>query len=331
MSGPEIHNITVVGAGLMGHGIALDFALAGYDVRLHSRSEASLRRGFGLLNDSVQRLIDVGALARESAESVLDKIKSSALLEESVADADLVVETVYEQVDLKREVFRELGRLAPEHAILASNTSSIMPSEFTSSAERPERVLVAHYANPPFLMPVVELVRSEWTSDETLSKITAFYKGIGKRPIVAQKEVPGFILNRLQVALLREALWLVKNGVASAQDVDFGIKSSIGRRWAVAGVFEVLELAGLDLVAEIGSGLFPHLATDDEIPDVLKAKVAAGDIGAKSGRGFYDWTPESADELRSRIARALVEIESWQNPSTGEPRPRFLVAEPPSE
>ena len=314
MSRPEIHNITVVGAGLMGHGIALDFALAGYDVRLHSRSEDSLRRGFDLLRGSIDRLIDVGVVTGDNADAVLKKITSSPQLEEAVADADLVVESVYERVDLKRGIFRELGRLAPEHAILASNTSSIMPSEFASYAERSDRVLVAHYANPPFLMPVVELVRSEWTSDDALSKLSDFYKGIGKRPIVAQKEVQGFVLNRLQMALLREALWLVENGVTTAQDVDFGIKSSIGRRWAVAGVFEVLELAGLDLVAEIGSGLFPHLATDDEIPDVLKAKVAAGDVGAKSGKGFYDWTPESADELRSRIARALVEIESWQNP-----------------
>ncbi|MDP7578139.1 MAG: 3-hydroxyacyl-CoA dehydrogenase family protein [SAR202 cluster bacterium] len=313
VGGSDIRNVAVIGAGLMGHGIALDFALSGYNVRLHSRTENSLKRGFAMLQSSVQRLIKIGVLKQDESKEVLEKVTLSSVLSDSLADVDLVVESVYENVELKRRVFQELGRIAPRAAILASNTSGIMPSKFALDSERPDKVLVTHYANPPFLIPTVELVRTQYTSDETISKVCDFYAKLGKRPIVAQKEVPGFILNRLQLALFREALWLVENGVATPQDVDFGIKSSIGRRWSVAGVFEVFELAGLDLASEIGRHIFPHLSTEKEVPRVLLEKVASGDVGAKSGKGFYEWAPESVEELQQRVARALVTIESWQD------------------
>lgn len=309
----DIRNIAVIGAGLMGHGIALDFALSGYNVCLHSRTEDSLKRGLAMLQSSIQRLIGIGILKEGESNDVLNNIRLSPVLEESVEGVDLVVESVYENVELKRNIFQKLGRVTPHEAILASNTSGIMPSEFALDSERPDRVLVTHYANPPFLIPTVELVRTKYTSDETISRISDFYGRSGKRPIVAQKEVPGFILNRLQLALFREALWLVENGVASPQDVDFGIKSSIGRRWSVAGVFEIFDLAGLDLASEIGRLVFPHLSKEEEIPSILMEKVASGDVGVKSGRGFYNWTSESMEELQTRIARALVTIESWQN------------------
>jgi 3-hydroxybutyryl-CoA dehydrogenase len=161
------------------------------------------------------------------------------------------------------------------------------------------------------LVPLVELVRGPQTSDQTVQTLSELLRRIGKRPIVVQKEVPGFILNRLQGALLREALWLVEQGVASPQDIDIAIRNSIGRRWAVAGVFEIFELAGWDLLASIASGLFPHLAVTTETPTPLKDKVDRGELGVKTGKGFYEWTPESAEALRRRIAHALVTIEQW--------------------
>lgn len=310
-NGTSIQNIAVIGAGLMGHGIALDFAISGYNVYLHSRTEDSLNRGADMLQSSIQRLIGIGVLKEGQSGDILKNIKMSLELEESVEGVDLVVESVYENVELKRDIFQKLGRATPHETILASNTSGIMPSEFALDSERPDKVLVTHYANPPFLIPTVELVRTKHTSDETILKVSDFFEKLGKRPIIAQKEVPGFILNRLQLALFREALWLVENGVATPQDVDFGIKSSIGRRWAVAGVFEIFELAGLDLASEIGRLIFPHLSKEEKIPSVLMEKVASGDVGIKAGRGFYKWNPESMEELQTRIARALVTIESW--------------------
>ena len=233
-------------------------------------------------------------------------------MEEAVSGADFAVESVFEDLDLKRRVFADLDRLCPGRAILASNTSGLMPDSFVPETGRRDRVLVTHYANPPHLIPLVEVVPASATSDAALQAACSLLERVGKRPIVVRRQVPGFVLNRLQFALLREALWLVENGVAAPRDVDYALSNSIGRRWSTAGIFEVFELAGWDLVASIAGNLLPHLAAGPEVPALLRDKVARGELGAKTGRGFYQWTPESAEELRRRIAAALVEIEKWQ-------------------
>ena len=309
MKADEIRQIAVVGAGLMGHGIAQEFALFGYDVRLHSRSEESLQKALQNIRDNLDRVVELGLVTREEAASVPTRIRTGTHLAETVQDADLVIESVYEDLALKRQIFAALDQACPQRTILASNTSGLMPSEFASVTRRRDKVLVAHYANPPYLIPLVEIVPTEWTSDATIATVSDLLNKLGKRTIVVRREVPGFILNRLQVALLREALWLVENGVATPQDVDVGIKSSIGRRWAVAGIFEIFEIAGWDLLMAIASGIQPHLASAPEVSPVLREKVERGELGVKTGKGFYEWTPESAAELKQRIATALIKIE----------------------
>jgi 3-hydroxybutyryl-CoA dehydrogenase len=311
MTVDEIRHIAVVGVGLMGHGIAQEFALAGYDVHLHSRSEESLQTALKGIQANLLRLVGMGVVTREQVEAVPTRLHLSPVLAEAVSDADVVIESIYEDVALKRQIFQALDTLCPAHTILASNTSTLPLSQFALGLHRPDKVLVVHYANPPYLIPLVELVRGPETSDDTVTIMSALLTCIGKRPIVVQKEVPGFILNRLQGALLWEALWLVQNGIASPQDIDIALKNSIGRRWAVAGVFEIFELAGWDLLNAIAAGLFPHLASSSEVPQVLTDKVARGELGVKTGKGFYEWTPESAEALRQRIAHALVAIEQW--------------------
>ncbi len=311
MTVDEIKHIAVVGAGLMGHGIAQEFALAGYDVHLHARTAGSLQTALNNIDTNLKRLIGMGAVTREQAELVPARLHSSTAFADTVANANVVIESVYEDVTLKHQIFQALDTSCPADTILASNTSTLPLSQFATDLRRPDKVLVAHYANPPYLIPLVELVRGPETSDDTVTTMSALLTRIGKRPIVVQKEVPGFILNRLQGALLREALWLVQNGIASPQDIDIALKNSIGRRWAVAGVFEIFELAGWDLLNAITAGLFPHLASSSEVPPVLKDKVARGELGVKTGKGFYEWTPESAEALRQRIAQALVAIERW--------------------
>ncbi len=311
MTVDEIKHIAVVGAGLMGHGIAQEFALAGYDVHLHARTAESLQTALNNIQANLERLITMGVVTREQAEVVPARLHPSTVLAEAVADADVVIESVYEDAALKRQLFQALDTLCPAHTILASNTSTLPLSQFATGLRRQDKVLVAHYANPPYLIPLVELVRGPETSDETVTTIATLLTRIGKRPIIVQKEVPGFILNRLQGALLREALWLVQNGIASPQDIDIALKNSIGRRWAVAGVFEIFELAGWDLLNAIAAGLFPHLASSAGVPQVLKDKVARNELGVKTGKGFYEWTPASAEALRQRIAQALVAIERW--------------------
>ena len=307
----EIRKVAVVGAGLMGHGIAQECALGGYEVRLVSRSKESLERALHNIRGNLDRLMGFGIVSREQAEVVPDNIYPTTECAEAIDSADVVIESVYEDLELKKQIFQQLDEMCSERTILASNTSSLMPSAFAAATRRPDRVLVTHYANPPYLIPLVEIVRARNTSDETVVTISGLLEKLGKRTIVAQKEVPGFILNRLQAALLREALWLVENGVASPQEVDVGIRNSIGRRWAVAGVFEIFDLAGWDLLLNMVSELQAHLSASPKVSSVLAEKVQCGELGVKTGKGFYEWTPGAAEGLRERIAQALIEIEKW--------------------
>lgn len=295
----------------MGHGIAIELALAGYDVRLHSRSEESLERARGMIRSSLERLQDLGKVTEQQAQSIPDSVRMSIDLGELVADADLVIESIYEDIDAKTKVFAQLDDLCPDHTILASNTSSFLPSRLAAATTRPDKVINAHFLNPPFFVPLVEVVPTDETSEETTATVMELLASLGKQPILVEREVPGFVASRLQMALLREALWLVENEVASAEDVDKAISAGLGRRWATAGVLQVLEVAGWDLISRVAADVFPHLSNTDD-PTLLNDLVERGDIGLKADKGFYEWTPEKAEELRRRIAKGLVEIDKFQ-------------------
>jgi len=292
----------------MGHGIAIEFALAGYDVRLHSRSEESLERARGMIGDSLERLRDLGRISEQQVESAPGLVRMSTDLANVVSNADLVIESIYEDIDAKTELFGRLDELCPDRTILASNTSSFLPSRLTAATTRPHKVINAHFLNPPFFVPLVEVVPTVETSEETTSVVMELLTSLGKQPILVEREVPGFVASRLQMALLREALWLVENEVASAEDVDKAISAGLGRRWATAGVLQVLEVAGWDLISRVAADVFPHLSNADD-PALLLEMVERGDSGVKAGKGFYEWTPEKAEELRRRIAKGLVEID----------------------
>ena len=308
MSEHRIERIAVIGAGLMGHGIALELAAHGYAVALQDRDQAALERARGAMAEGLARLAEIGRITPEAAAEAPARIAVGTDARAAVADADLVIEAVSEDLGLKRSLFRDLDAWAPPRAVLASNSSSFMPSLLAAATERADRVLVAHYFNPPHLLPLVELVRGGQTSDETIETMRALYTGIGKRPAVVQREAPGFVGNRLQMALLREALAIVEAGIATPRDVDTIIKSSFGRRLAVAGVFEVFEAAGWDLTLAVADQLFPAIDRSTEPPQSLRDKVARGELGLKAGKGFYAWTPEEAAALRRRIGEGLAAI-----------------------
>ncbi len=307
----EIHRIAVIGAGIMGHSIAQDFALAGYDVALNARSEESLARARGAIEGDLKRLVGLGVITGQKAATVLPRIRTTPVLEEAVRDADAVFESVFEDVVLKTEIFQQLDALSPPHAILASNTSSLRMSDFVGGIGRRDKALMTHYINPPHLVPLVEVTRTEHTSEETIETICTLLTRAGKRPVRLEQEIPGFIVNRLQAAMVREALSLVDKGVISAEGLDAVIKTSFGRRWAVAGIFEVWELVGWDLVLAACGGLLPDLESGTELAPLLKKMVDRGDLGVKSGKGFYQWTPEEAEAVRHRIAQALVKIDKF--------------------
>ena len=304
----NIRGVSVIGAGLMGHGIAIEFALAGYDVRLHSRSEQSLDRARGMIRDSLERLRDLGGVSGQQTELAPARIRMSTDLMETVEDADLVIESIYEDMDAKTEIFRQLDELCPDRTILTSNTSSLLPSRLAAATTRPGKVINAHFLNPPLFVPLVEVVPTAQTSEETIGVVMELLTSLGKQPLLVKREAPGYVVNRLQMALLREALWLVENGVASAEDVDKAISAGLGRRWATTGVLQVLEVAGWDLISRVASDVFPHLSNSDD-PSLLHDMVERGYSGVRTGKGFYEWTPEKAEELRRRIAKGLVEID----------------------
>jgi 3-hydroxyacyl-CoA dehydrogenase len=314
MTDSHIDRIAVVGAGLMGHGIAQDFALAGYQVRLHDQSDAFLERAIRNVRANMLMLASLGRLNADRIEPAVAAITPSTDLAASVSDADLVVEAIYEDLSAKHALFASLSSLCRPATILASNTSSFMPSRLAEAVSRPDRLLVAHYFNPPYLLPLVEVVPGPRTSKQTIETMVNLLEKIGKRPVVLTKEATGFVGNRLQFALFREALAIVDQGIASPEAVDQVVKFGFGRRLAAAGPFEVFDLAGLDTIMAVAAQIFPELATSSsgagQVPELLRHKVQQGELGVKSGRGFHEWTPEKIEELRTRLSQALALAES---------------------
>ena len=243
-----ISQISVIGAGLMGHGIAQEFASAGYQVFMHDVTEEHLKTAQTQIESNLGMLAENGVIAKENIASTLQRIQTATKLSTVAENADFVVEAVTENLALKQQIFEELDTICPSHTILASNTTALMPSQIGVKAKRKDKILNTHYFNPPYLIPLVELIRSPDTSDETVAVTFNLLTTIGKTPAIIEKEALGFVGPRLQAALIREAFAIVEQGIASAETVDLVVRNSFGRRLSVAGPFEVFELAGWDLV-----------------------------------------------------------------------------------
>jgi 3-hydroxybutyryl-CoA dehydrogenase len=308
MNMKPIRQIAVVGAGLMGHGIALDFAVAGFQVALQDVDEVRLRQAMGRIQATLPMLAAAGRFPPEEVGAIAARVHPHAALPAATAHADLVVESVFEDLSLKQAIFQELDRACPPHTILASNTSSLPPTRLAAATARPEKVMVAHYFNPPYLLPLVEVVMGEATSEETASAVCGLLAQAGKKPVLLKREAPGFVVNRLQAALVREAIAIVDRGIAAPEDVDAALRYGLVRRLAVTGALEPLDLAGLDLALTVAKALLPDLESSPQVPAGLRERVERGQLGVKSGQGFYSWTPESAAARSRAIAQALLEI-----------------------
>ena len=299
--------IAVIGAGLMGHGIAQEFASAGYQVHLHDVTDEQLQTARTQIERNLNVLAKNAIIETESVHSTLERIQTDTALEAVAEDADFVVEAVIENLALKQQVFEKLDAICQPHAILASNTTALIPSQIGVNAKRKDKILNTHYFNPPYLIPLVELIRSPETSDETVSVVSELLTAIGKTPAIIEKEVPGFVGPRLQAALIREAFAIVEQGIASAETVDLVVRNSFGRRLSVAGPFEVFELAGWDLVLAAFEDLYKDLNSSSDINPLLREMVNTGQLGVKSGQGFYNWTDQGIQELRDRMNNTLIQ------------------------
>lgn len=313
MTNAQIERIAVVGAGLLGHGIAQEFALAGYLVALHDQTDEILRHALETIRGNMALLASLGRIDCAQIAPALAAITTSTDLGVTVAGADLVVEAICENLAAKQALFLALSLLCGPETIFASNTSSFMPSRLAEVLAKPERLLVAHYFNPPYLIPLVEIVPGPRTSSQTITTMVKLLEKVGKHPVVLKQEATGFVGNRLQFALFREALAIVEQGIASPEAVDEVVKYGFGRRLAVAGPFEVFDLAGLDTILAVAAQIFPELAASTDaavqVPELLRRKVEQGLLGVKSGQGFHEWTPEKIAELKTRLTRALAQAD----------------------
>jgi 3-hydroxybutyryl-CoA dehydrogenase len=303
----DIKNICNLGTGTMGFGTALTFAKAGYSVRMFGRSDASIERGFKSINAALATYRENNLVAQADIPAIVARIKGVTTLEAATEGADFVIESVTEDLNVKREVHAKIDKLCPSHTILATDTSGLSPTAIAEVVSRKDKFVVAHFWNPAHLLPLVEVVPGAHTAQETVDITVKLLEGIGKKPIPLKREAPGFIGNRMQYALLREAMYIVDAGIASKEAVDATVKYSIGRRLGVTGPLETADLGGLDIFYNISKYMMPDLCDSHEVSPVLKDPVDKGDYGAKTGTGIYDWTPEGLAKIRKMREKILIE------------------------
>ncbi|WP_373682969.1 3-hydroxyacyl-CoA dehydrogenase family protein [Paraburkholderia sp. UYCP14C] len=287
--------IGVVGTGLMGVGIATQAALHGYRTIVHDVDPARLASVAPKAQAVLDELVDAGRIDDAAKQAALARLETHAQLD-AVADARFVIEAIPEVLDLKHRLYATLTGLLADDAILASNTSGFPPDQLATPLRAKERFVIAHFWNPPHMIPLVEVVPGTETAPEVVQQTAGLMSAIGMEPVVLAKAIPGFVGNRLQFAVLREALHIVRSGAATPEVVDRVMKASLGRRWGIVGPFEGADMGGLDTFVDIASHLMPHLAKDEGVIDLLRAQVDAGRVGERSGAGFHDW-----DE--ARVAR----------------------------
>lgn len=291
----------------MGPGIAQVFAQAGHEAELVDVDEKALRKGIDLITSNLQFFVDTGILSSDQREQALRRITTSNNLIDSVNSAGLIIETVPEKLDLKKSIFSKLESFAPPDAILASNTSSLSITKVAMGMKNPKRILGTHFLNPPHLVRIVEIVVGQETSPEVVSKVAQLLSECGKKPIRV-KDVPGFIHNRLICALMREAMSMAANNVASVESIDTIVREAFGPRFPLTGIFGLEDNVGLDILRDVCNQVFPSLDNSQEVNTWLKDKIAKGDLGVKSGRGFYEWPEERASKMRQELTKTFVSV-----------------------
>ncbi|MCL2493767.1 MAG: 3-hydroxyacyl-CoA dehydrogenase family protein [Clostridiales bacterium] len=303
----EIKKVAVLGSGLMGNGLCQVFA-KDKDTSVVLRSRSKKQNPFDGIRANLDILIENDAMTEEEAGAVLSRISFTDDMEEALAGTDLVVECVPEVMEIKQDTFRDIEPLCRPDTILATNTSVMSITEIAQKTQKKDRVIGTHFWNPPYLIPLVEVVKGEETSMDVMGQTYEYLKKIGKKPVKCMKDVQGFVANRLQHALWREALYMVENGIADAATVDEALRYGPGLRWPHMGVLENVDMIGTDLSLNIQRGVIPYLADNHEPSALLEKLVAEGKIGFKTGEGYQKWTPEQATERNRALREFLIKV-----------------------
>jgi len=281
----KIKRVAVIGAGTMGSSIAYLCAWTGYYVSVKEMNEDLLKRGMKRIREMIVDGVNRGKLTPKEAEETMRRVKGTTDLAEAAEEADIVIEAVYEDIGIKKEVFRQLDEACPPHTILASNTSALSITEMASATKRPDKVIGVHFFNPAYAMKLVEVVMGKQTSEETRRTVTNFAVSLGKETVTA-RDTPGFIVNRVLTAALGEALSLLQEGVASAEDIDKAVR--LGLNWPM-GPFRLADFVGLDVALEVAKTIYEALGEKYKPPSMLEEMVKAGRLGMKTRKGFYEY------------------------------------------
>lgn len=300
----------VIGAGVMGPGIAQVFLMGGYEVVLMDISQKALEKGTQNVEQVLLQMYHKDILP-EKPDYYLRNLTTSTDLKEAVADADLIIEAVPEKLDLKKQIYEQLDQYCKPDAVIASNTSSLpLPEIFPDF--RTGNFCVAHFYNPPPILPLVEVVKNDAADPQKIMWLKKILEDCGKTVVVINKFIKGFVINRIQTASAREALYLVNQGIISAEDMNIALPASVGFKSVWQGSFETMDFIGLDTVAHVYNLLYPDLCNDTEVPAIITDKVKEGKLGLKTGEGFETYTPEEVQKTNElRVNKLLDQLKLW--------------------
>ncbi|EZH66599.1 3-hydroxybutyryl-CoA dehydrogenase [Bacillaceae bacterium JMAK1] len=290
--------VTVIGSGVMGHGIAQRVAQAKVPVVLFDINEESLVKAKSLIESNLTMQVNEQLLGEQEKEEALAFLNMSTDLEASVQGSELVIEAISEKLELKHGLYRSLESLVSKETIIASNTSTFSMKDLTEGAAHPERFVVTHFFNPAQFVPLVEVVKGAQTTEHVVNETMSFMKQIGKSPILLNKDIPGFVANRLQAALVREAFYLLEEGVADARSIDLAVTDGPGFRWGFAGPLETADFGGLDIWKSVVENLAPTLSENTKVPDFIQTAIDEGNLGTKTTEGIYSY---SSDIIQDRL------------------------------
>lgn len=301
-----MEHLAVIGSGTMGHSIALNAAWSGLEVCMYGVGKEDVDKGLAGIRRKLEVLICHDLADQDSSERILKKIQVTSVLDEALSDATFIIECIPESISLKNSLFLSLDGKCGQEVILASNTSGLSLKEMTGGMAHPERAILTHFWNPAHLIPLVEVLRGEKTTDSVFDRTMALLKVMDKKPVEVKKEVPGLIGNRLQFALFREAQYLFQEGIASREDIDAAVTQSIGRRLSVTGPLMSADMGGLDVFSSISNYLFKNMSNADRSSPALEKLVSGGKLGDKSGEGYYVWSKEFSEKMNGAREHELI-------------------------